>query len=628
MRASHVMPFGAALLPDGGAHFRLWAPADAAIELVLHREHGQVVIDSTTDAVGWREVFVAFAEPGERYHWRMRASLPTPTHGAISPTLMPDPASRSNPDGVHGASMLIDPQAFEWDDGWRGRPWTDAICYELHVGAFTPEGTFEAAQAHLPGLAELGITCIQLMPVASFPGRFGWGYDGVLPYAPHATYGPPESLKAFVQAAHRLGLMVMLDVVYNHFGPEGNYLSLYAPHFFTKRHHTPWGAAINFDGPDAGPVRAFFIHNALYWLEEYQLDGLRFDAVHAIVDDSPTDILQEISLRVRAHYKGSSRHIHLVLENDDNDASRLAVDAMPCRFNAQWNGDFHHALHVQLTGEQEGYYAEYANQPPALLSRALTHGFALAGAPHSAAQKTYPSPPRHLTREHVPLPCTLNFLQNHDQVGNRAFGERLTQLVPEEPLRLAVAILLLNPAPPLLFMGEEWGGTTPFLYFADWQGALHQAVSEGRRREFAGFAAFSDPASRARIPDPCDISTFERSRLDWQAFRHPRSQRWHRFYGDLIALRRHAIQPMLPALCKSSHEAEVTGNLMTVRWRFAALGHIQARDLTMQVNLGEAKTPLPQPGRQELSETLFELGTCAPDHLGLWSGRWGWTTTS
>lgn len=617
MRVSHAMPFGATLLPDGSALFRLWAPIDAAVDLVLQRAHGEVAIDSQADDRGWRTVLVPHAAAGERYQWRVRADPHSSTPCTLGPVLVPDPASRSNPDGVHGPSELIDPRAFEWDDNWHGRPWPDAVSYELHVGAFTPQGTFAAAQARLPELAQLGITCIQMMPLSSFPGRFGWGYDGVLPFAPHAAYGPPEALKSFVQTAHRLGLTVMLDVVYNHFGPEGNYLPLYAPHFFTKRHHTPWGAAINFDGRDAAPVRAFFIHNALYWLEEFQFDGLRFDAVHAISDDSRIDIMQALSTYVRAQYKKTGRHIHLVLENDDNDARRLATGATAGRFDAQWSGDFHHALHVQLTGEQEGYYAEYASHPLDVLAHALTHGFAMEGPPRRA-------PPRRLAREYVPLPCVVNFLQNHDQIGNRAFGERLTRLLPEAPLRLAVAMLLLNPAPPLLFMGDEWGATTPFLYFADWQNALQQAVSEGRRQEFAAFAAFTDPASRARIPDPCDISAFKHSKLEWDAFQLPASQRWHRFYAELIALRRRKIQPMLPALAKSGHRSSISGNVLTLGWRFVSRGRIKARDLTMQVNLGQTEAPRPQPDHKKPSETLFELGTCETDHLGPWSGHWGW----
>jgi 1,4-alpha-glucan branching enzyme/maltooligosyltrehalose trehalohydrolase len=612
MRALHSMPFGATLRPQGGALFRLWAPLDARIELVLQREHGEVVIAAMSDAQGWREALVPDAQASERYQWRV--------HGPDGLVAVPDPASRSNPQGVNAPCELIDPCTFEWDEDWQGRPWHEAVSYELHIGTFTEQGTFEAAQARLPVLAELGITCIQLMPLASFPGKFGWGYDGVLQFAPHAAYGPPEALKAFVQAAHRLGIMVMLDVVYNHFGPEGNYLPLYAPGFFTQRHHTPWGAAINFDGADAKPVRDFFIHNALYWLHEYQFDGLRLDAVHAMLDDSRPDILEELSRRVHAAFP--ERHVHLVLENDFNDGRRLSPDGAAGCYQAQWSGDFHHTLHVLLTGEREGYYAEYANSPLPMLARALTNGFTVEGAPHLCAEGTRQSQPRRAATRPVSLRCTLNFLQNHDQIGNRAFGERLTQLLPEEPLRLAIAILLLCPAPPLLFMGEEHGATTPFLYFANWTGALREAVSTGRRKEFARFPSFSDEVTRNRIPDPCDPQTMEKSRLDWASFDQPTARKWYQFYQVLIALRRKEIQPRLPTLAHGGHTSSLTsGRVLTVHWRFNANGDQPARDLEMMVNLGTTPQSLPE---HEVGTPLFDIGMCRPGHLGPWSGRWRW----
>jgi 1,4-alpha-glucan branching enzyme/maltooligosyltrehalose trehalohydrolase len=615
MRLAHTMPFGAALQATGGAMFRLWAPVKARVELVIWRAHGELAIDTTADAAGWREVLVPDAVAGERYQWRVHGE---DGHQAM---LVPDPASRSNPDGVEAPSMLIDPQAFEWDDGWRGRPWLEAVCYELHVGTFTPEGTFDAARDRLPALAELGITCIQLMPLASFPGRFGWGYDGVLPFAPHPAYGSPDALKGFIQAAHRLGMMVMLDVVYNHFGPQGNMLSLYSPSFFTRRHQTPWGAGINFDGPEALPVRHYFIHNALYWLNEYQFDGLRFDAVHAIKDDSSPDILEELSKRVRAQCAG--RHVHLVLENDFNDAARLTPGGVPGRFDAQWSGDFHHCLHTLLTGEGEGYYDEYAAKPLPMLAHALGHGFALVGAPHQCDEDTRLLHPRRACARQVPLSCVLNFLQNHDQIGNRAFGERLGNLIGEEPLRLAVAMLLLNPAQPMLFMGDEHGALTPFLYFADWRGELKQAVSQGRRKEFARFSAFQDPAVRNRIPDPCDVDTFMQSKLDWAAFQQPRSKRWQGFYTELLALRRESLLPMLPFLDTGSHRAATQGRIISVRWRFKPQDKLAPDGLNMQVNLSD--TAQPASSNHEAGDELFTLGTASAGELGPWSGRWYWS---
>jgi maltooligosyltrehalose trehalohydrolase len=639
MRIAHAMPFGATLLPEGGATFRLWAPVASRIELVLKHPNGDEALDAPLSDGGWREVHVPKAEAGQRYQWRVHADPRTEGHGQqAAPVLVPDPASRSNPDGVHLPSELIDPSRFEWDEGWRGRPWTQAVCYELHIGTFTPEGSFDAAREKLPQLAALGITCLQLMPLSSFPGRFGWGYDGVLHYAPHVAYGRPDDLKALVQEAHRLGMMVMLDVVYNHFGPDGNYLPLYAPGFFTERHDTPWGAAINFDGADAGPVREFFIHNALYWLTEYQLDGLRFDAVHAMLDDGAPHIMEELSRRVRAECAG--RQVHLVLENDYNDAQRLAPDASPGRFDAQWSGDFHHTLHVLLTGETEGYYGEYGEQPLQMLAQALTHGFAMEGAPHLADEALQARHPRRAATRPVPLSCILNFLQNHDQIGNRAFGERLSQLVASEPLHLAMAMLILNPAPPMLFMGEEHGATTPFLYFADWSGELRQAVTSGRRKEFAHFRAFSDPAARERIPDPCDEATFRRSKLDWASFAQDDARRWQAFCQSLITLRREAMQPHLPALASAGHSASLQARLLTVDWLFAQQGGSPARTLRMQVHLGTGRVALP-PGDTSApataghveghdihngDTTLFRFGDVADDHLGSWSGWWRWLT--
>ncbi|MFT3859039.1 MAG: alpha-amylase family glycosyl hydrolase [Aquabacterium sp.] len=320
MRIAHAMPFGATMLNDGGALFRLWAPAQARIDLVLKHPYGDEVIESLALEGGWREVRLDKVDAGQRYQWRVHPPAGRRTWKGDPPCARPRFAQQSRWRAPAQRADRSAP-ASNGTEGWTGRPWHEAVCYELHVGAFTPEGTFEAAMLKLPQLAELGITCVQLMPLSSFVGRFGWGYDGVLHYAPHAAYGRPDALKAFIQAAHRLGMMVMLDVVYNHFGPDGNYLSLYAPGFFTQRHHTPWGAGINFDGADAVPVREFFIHNALYWLTEYQFDGLRFDAVHAIQDDAQPDIMAELSRRVRAHCQG--RQVHLVLENDFNDARRL-----------------------------------------------------------------------------------------------------------------------------------------------------------------------------------------------------------------------------------------------------------------------------------------------------------------
>jgi len=422
------------------------------------------------------------------------------------------------------------------------------------------------------------------MPVADFPGRRGWGYDGVLSFAPEGSYGRPEDLKALIQAAHARGLMVLLDVVYNHFGPEGNYLHLYAPAFFTERHHTPWGAALNFDGPDSRTVRDFFIHNALYWLEEYRFDGLRLDAVHAIFYDSRPDILDELAQRVREG-PGRDRHVYLVLENDRNAAVYLrARDGRPPAYDAQWNDDFHHVLHLLLTGEQDGYYADYAETPARHLARILAEGFAYQGEVSGyrhGARRGEPSadlPPR----------AFVQFLQNHDQVGNRAFGERLSGLVEPERLRAALALMLLAPSPPLLFMGEEWGASTPFLFFCDFGPELREPVREGRRREFARFEPFRSPEARAAIPDPGEDATFTRSRLDWSELERPLHREWLAFYQGLLRLRAERLAPGFAA-CRALGAEAIGPAAVRAAWRLD-----DGSVLRVWINLGREAVRLDQ----------------------------------
>jgi malto-oligosyltrehalose trehalohydrolase len=454
---------------------------------------------------GWFEHDEPQAGPGTLYRYRIDEEL-----------LVPDPASRFQPRDVDGPSEVIAPQAYKWSDhAWTGRPWNEAVVYELHVGTFTPEGTYAGAAKKLKHLADLGVTALELMPLADFAGRRNWGYDGVLPYAPDSAYGRPDDLKALVDAAHAAGLMVLLDVVYNHFGPKGNYLSRYAPQFFTERHKTPWGAAIDYTN---SVVREFFVHNVRYWLEEYRLDGLRFDAVHAIIDDSPRHILDEICASVPAGK-------HLVLENDANQARFIG----PGRYTAQWNDDSHHAYHVLATGESDGYYVAYADAPAQHLARCLAEGFAYQGevSPFSKEPRGEPS-------AHLPPSCFVDFLQNHDQIGNRAFGERLPVLAQEKSLKALSAIHLLAPAPPLLFMGEEWGCTQPFLFFCDFDGALGEAVRKGRREEFSRFASFE-----GSIPDPLAEGTFRQCVLDW----NKRDAGWLAHYRKLLQIRARAIAP-------------------------------------------------------------------------------------
>jgi len=479
------MPFGAELQPGGGVRFRLWAPAARNVNVVL--ENKSFAMSKLED--GWYDHFSSDARAGTLYRYRINGEQ-----------LVPDPASRFQPQDIDGPSEVVDARSFRWEDqAWKGRDWREAVIYELHVGTFTPEGTYKAVISKLPHLVETGITALELMPLSDFPGRRNWGYDGVLPFAPDGAYGRPEDLKSLVQAAHAAGLMVFLDVVYNHFGPKGNYLHLYAPQFFSERHRTPWGAAINFDAEDCGPVREYFVHNALYWLEEYRLDGLRFDAVHAIVDESPKHLLFEITERINAEFSG--RQIHLILENDANQARFLG----PGKYAAQWNDDSHHAYHVLATGERDGYYVAYADNPAEHLARCLAEGFAYQGEVSPFTEEPRGEPSRHL-----PPLAFVDFMQNHDQVGNRAFGERLSVLTSENKLDCLTSILLLAPSPPMLFMGEEWGCRQPFLFFCDFVGELAEAVRKGRRAEFSRFASF-----QKEIPDPLADETFRQSVLKW-----------------------------------------------------------------------------------------------------------------
>src|SRR5579885_598047 len=530
MRRHRRLPFGAELVP-GGVRFRLWAPAAASVACVIEGDRPRQLAMTRQDG-GWFEL-VAEADPGTRYRY------------LVDGLAVPDPASRHQPDDVAGPSEVIDPVAHVWRDAdWRGRPWEEVVLYELHVGTFSAGGDFAGVERRLDHLVRLGVTAVELMPVADFPGRRNWGYDGVLLFAPDHRYGRPEALKRLVEACHERGLAILLDVVYNHFGPEGNYLHRYAPQFFTERHRTPWGAAINFDGPMSRPVRDFYIENALYWLEEFHFDGLRFDAVHAIIDESRPDILSEIGAAIRRHF-GAERPIHLVLENDRNQSRYLERhDGRAGLFTAQWNDDLHHALRVAATGTAGGYYADYADHPAALLGRALAEGFAFQGeasAYRDGAARGEPS-------AHLPPTAFVSFIQNHDQVGNNAFGTRLSGQASAAAIHAATAILLLSPQIPMLFMGEEWGSRRPFCFFCDFAGDLAAAVRDGRRREFAKFPEFADPALRERIPDPNAEESFMRSVLAWSEREAPDHAEWLERHRALLALRAREIMPRLAGI--------------------------------------------------------------------------------
>ncbi len=542
-RRRHDMPFGAELTASGQVRFRLWAPAAHEVELMLHEEAGKPrPLKMSAQPDGWFELVTGEAHSGSRYRYRIDGK-----------TEVPDPASRSNPDDIHGPSEVIDSAAFEWDDdAWRGRPWHEAVVYELHVGTFSSEGTFAGVEKKLDHLAELGITAIELMPIADFPGKHNWGYDGVLPYAPDEVYGTPEQLKTLIDAAHGLGLMVFLDVVYNHFGPDGNYLNAYASSFFTADVHTPWGNAIDFTRRQ---VRRFFIENALYWLNDYHFDGLRFDAVHAIFDAT---FLTEMAGEIRR--KIDDRHVHLVLENEKNDAAMLTGSPREQKFDAQWTDDWHHCLHVLLTGENEGYYEDFFN-PAEQLARCLSDGFAYQGEPSAHAG----GKPRGTASAHLPTTAFVICLQNHDQIGNRAFGERLTVLAEPQGLRAAALLLLMTPQIPMLFMGEEWGEESPFLFFTDHHDELADAIRNGRRKEFAHFPAFSDPERREQIPDPNAAETYRQSIPQW---RNDLSGQVSALYANALQLRAQHIVPRLKGTVSSGARA-LGESAVTASWRMA-----------------------------------------------------------
>jgi malto-oligosyltrehalose trehalohydrolase len=574
------MPFGAETDTSGGTRFRLWAPAAGAVDLIIESP-ARAAMSMGHMGEGWFETRLSDVGAGARYRFAIDGGA-----------RVPDPASRWQPDDVHGASEVVDPTLFVWpDDQWRGRPWEETVLYELHVGTFTAEGNFAGVAEKLDELAELGVTAIELMPVADAPGRRNWGYDGCCQFAPESCYGRPEALKALIADAHARQMMVFLDVVYNHFGPEGNYLHLYAPNFFTDRHATPWGTAIDF-ARGGRPVRDFFIHNALYWIEEYNVDGLRLDAVHAIFDDSAQHILHELAETVHAHV-GDTRHVHLVLENDDNSARYLErrPDGRPRWYVAQWNDDIHHAFHVLATGERAGYYGDYGEGPVHHLARALAEGFAYQGerSLHRGGS------PRGEPSMHLPPTAFVAFLQNHDQVGNRAFGERIGMLAPNEAVRALAAVLLLAPSPPLLFMGEEWDAPQPFPFFCDLGADLADSVRDGRRREFERFPEFQDPAARDRIPDPMADATFEAAVLDWNDRCEPTRQERCSFYRDLLTLRRREIVPRLVNIGGHCGGFQLYGERgLLAWWRLGDGGR-----LSLMANLGPdplSPTPeIPQP---------------------------------
>ena len=571
---THQTAWGARLLADVQTQFSLWAPAQESVNVVF--EDGPA-LPMTRTPDGWFRA-IATRGAGTRYRYRLADGV-----------LVPDPASRAQANDVHDPSVVIDPKQYVWRNAaWQGRPWRETVLYELHAGVL---GGFRGVAQQLPRLAALGITAVELMPINDFPGERNWGYDGVLPYAPDAAYGTPEELKALVDAAHDLGIMIFLDVVYNHFGPDGNYLNLYAPQFFREDRQTPWGPAIDFRQPE---VRQFFTDNVLYWIMEYRFDGLRFDAVHAIIDQ---DWVDEMAATVRATVE-PGRHVHLVLEHH-NDASHLEQNV-----DAQWNDDGHNVLHVLLTGERDGYYLDYVEEPARKLARCFREGFV-----YQDEHTRYTEEPRGKPSAHLPPTAFVLFLQNHDQIGNRAFGERLTTLVQPEALEAAIALMMLSPQIPLLFMGEECASRTPFLFFTDHHADLADAVREGRRAEFARFPAFADPAIRERIPDPNAPDTFAASVPHADLVSGAAREA---LYRRLIQVRAAEIAPRLDGAC--SIVAEVLGpKSVMAQWRLGGNAV-----LTVAANLADEAVAFVAPtGRPIFLPTALPQGrlpaytTCA-----------------
>ncbi len=585
MQRASELSFGATVT-DTGTRFRLWAPTASSVR--LHIE-GRDPLSCEHDEAGWVDQVVEGIRAGARYSYE------------VDGTRVPDPASRYQIDDPDGPSVVADPSSFDWSDGaWRGRPWSDAVIFEAHVGTVTQEGTFAALADRLADLAATGVTALQLMPLACVPGRRNWGYDGVLLYAPEEAYGTPDDLKRLIETAHANGIMVFLDVVYNHFGPSGNYLPLYADTFFDRDHPTPWGAAINLDPGKAGPVRDFIIENALYWLEEYHFDGLRLDAVHELQDKSDEHILVELPRRVRERF-GPDRHVHLILENENNDATLLERDASgrPVHHTAQWNDDIHHCWHVLLTGESDSYYAAYAEDPAERLAKCLTSGFGYQGESYGPRG----GEPRGTPSGHLEPGAFIAFLQNHDQIGNRAFGDRLTTLADPAKLRMAMACLLLSPQPPMLFQGEDHGETNPFLFFCDFTDpALQTAVREGRKREFAAFPQFAE--RMADLPDATEVATFERSKT------HIGSAAEAADVARLLALRHAHVTPLLASGWQASRGTADEG-LVTATWTFAA------GTLHLQMNLANG----PREASVLSGEIIFSSGEGAGDTLPSWSLR-------
>ena len=560
---------------DGRWSLRLWAPGHDAVTAVV--DGAETAMTATGD--GWFEATVP-GEAGSEYLFVLPDGLRAP-----------DPASRRQRHDVHGPSLLTRPVE---GPTWAGRPWEEAVIQEIHVGTFTAEGTYRAAIAHLKDMADIGFTAVELMPLAQFAGDRGWGYDGVLAYAPHPIYGTPDDLRAFVAAAHDVGLMVFIDVVMNHFGPEGAYLHPIAPEFFDEERHTPWGAAIDFTQP---PVRRFFIENAIYWIREFGFDGIRFDAIDSINDPSDPDLMVEIAREIRATFP--DRQIHLATEDERNITylHERGEDGSVPLHTAEWNDDFHNAAHVVASGEHEGYYKPYKDNPVGLMARTLAEGFSHQGENGRGVDSTGQPPT-----------AFVDFLQNHDQIGNRAFGERLQALTDHDTLEALTAILLLSPHIPLMFMGEEYGETRPFTFFAGFEGDLAKAVRDGRRAEFAHFQDFdTDPE---QLPDPIARSSVEASRIDRSRRETPEGRAALERTRHLLALRQMHVVPYLAGTGgKSGRVLECRDRALAIDWR------LNGALLQLRANFGSGEVDLPGAEGDEIHSTAH------PGHTH-WARHW------
>ncbi|MDK4734783.1 malto-oligosyltrehalose trehalohydrolase [Rhizobium sp. CNPSo 3490] len=579
--------FGPAFTEDG-VLFRLWAPLHESVSLKIEGSDPRPM-QAAED--GWHKCAVADAGPGTQYRFILPDGLQ-----------IPDPASRFQPQDVHGPSEVVDLAAYRWSTReWAGRPWEEMVIYELHIGCFTPQGTFKAAIERLDNLRELGVTALQIMPLSDFPGRYNWGYDGVLPFAPDSSYGRPEDLMALVDAAHERGISVFLDAVYNHFGPDGNYIPSYAP-LFTDHHRTPWGHGINYDGDGSEMIREFVIENAIYWITEVRLDGFRLDAVHAIKDDSSEHLLHALARRVKAAAGG--RHVHLIVENEENDSDLLERDAdgEARLFTAQWNDDMHHVLHITATGETFGYYADYTGDA-GKLGRALAEGFVFQGEhmPYRGESRGRPS-------GHLPPTAFVSFIQNHDQIGNRALGDRIMASSPTNAVKAVTSIYLLAPEIPMLFMGEEWGAREPFPFFCDFDEDLNEKVRKGRREELSRLPGFDAD----ELLDPTAPSTFAAAKLDWSK---RASSEMLEFYRELLSLRHGRIVPLLKGARGGNAAYYSAGATLAVDWTLAGDWRLH-----LDANLGSEAVRLPK--RCDQGETIFRLGSCDGGQLAPWTVIW------